>query len=118
MNCPVCKNEEIKEGQDFCSACGLDLRKKPEALTEEAINENRITDEILKEVAELRKNTMRLKEKGAVISVEIDGAHLSEQVFRCTFSNYQVAPRNSDYCPVELSAIYDGVKFFAISDRP
>lgn len=116
MNCPVCKNEEIKDGQNFCQICGFDLKKGPKVLTDEEIEKNRVAAETLTEIVQIQKRITELYKRGNIIAVYEWGAMLEEMVFRATFPEYEEKPHQGN--DVKLYAILDGVEFFALSDRP
>lgn len=119
MNCPICQNEEIKEGQNFCQICGFDLRKGPSVLTEEEIEENRMSENVLDESVQMQKRFAEFYNTAGLIGIgACGGVQLSEPAFRATFQEYKSEPRNSSEYPVELYVLRNGIKIFTICDRP
>lgn len=44
--------------------------------------------------------------------------HMREEEFTAIFDDFDIADRNCDTYPTEISVVIDGVKFFALSEHP
>ena len=95
---------------------GLEGTAIPETSPSE-INQvqNSISESQLKEFISIRKQFWPLYIKTGIISIEgHDGIHLREEEFLATFPEYETKVRECNTYPEELSATFDGVRFFCI----
>ena len=77
--------------------------------------ENSISESQLKEFISIRKRFLPLYSKTGLISIEgHDGIHLTDETFLATFPEYETGVRDCDGYLEELSATFDGVRFFCI----
>ena len=77
--------------------------------------QNSISESQLKEFISIRKQFWPLYIKTGLISIEgQDGIHLCEEEFLATFPKYETNARKCGTYPEELSATFDGVRFFCI----
>lgn len=94
--------------------------KAPVAANEQGAQElvqpqNIISESQLKEFISIRKQFWPLYIKTGLISIEgHDGIHLCEEEFLATFPEYETNPFNVYPHTEELSATFDGVRFFCI----
>ena len=95
---------------------GLEGTAIPETSPSE-INQvqNSISESQLKEFISIRKQFLPLYIKTGLISIEgHDGIHLCEEEFLATFPKYESKPFTAGTWEEELSATFDGVRFFCI----
>ena len=76
---------------------------------------NQIPEEILRELARMSRRFYELYRNFGFTSFDSYGnVHLSGEAFLATFQEYKSEARDSAAYPEELSAIFDGAKFFCI----
>lgn len=105
-----------------CKSCTLECEEKaPEVLADnqgaEQNNQLHLTTDtnFLKELIAIREDFLKYYFVTGLISIEGNiGIHLNEDAFFSIFNTFETRTRDSKEFPEELSAEYNGVKFFCI----
>ena len=80
--------------------------------------ENKIQYKTLSEAIDIRKRFFEIYGLTGIISTDSShGIHLNEESFLDTFSEYEVIKRDRLVFDFELTAEFNGEKFFCITDK-
>ena len=138
--CPNCKSNQYSSSENkgnepcvYCGHGGTELvgvagnEKAPEVLADNQgadiktqldnttkINENQISKYILTDMIDLNKRFQQLYNKTGLIDFSSFGIHLKEREFLDTFDDFDTKTRDSQEYPEELSAEFNGTRFFCI----